>query len=425
MAEKNARVARFLDAAQEPKKELTPIEGYEKTDLMTLEQSMQSMTKKLHNLDTMIKIALRNSRKPVNGLTSDESAAIHLYTMQWPETHASVYTSLNEALRCQNRRNLTPWFPYLKLFFTALYKLPSLKGTIWRGVRGNLNDAIDEDLIWWGVSSCTEKVKIMEDFLGTDGERTLFNIECTNGKSIRAQSHFEAEEEVLLLPGTYLKVVSRWSPSKDLHIIHLREEPAPYQTIAPPFEATSSPVDLPSLKPLTISKEPPKVSTAAAASVKPSMPKPAAPASSKPKFRNPRLEKIIAEQENKEELNITSMQLTEADMEIVVYYVIGQIKCRSGYNEQSPNLPTTTLTTLKLWSNQIGDKGAQHLAGALRNNTTLTALELGENQIGALGAQHLADALRNNTTLATLDLRGNEIGALGAQHLADALQNNM
>ncbi|CAF1029126.1 unnamed protein product [Rotaria magnacalcarata] len=326
MAEKNARVARFLDAAQEPKKELTPIEGYEKTDLMTLEQSMQSMTKKLHNLDTMIKIALRNSRKPVNGLTSDESAAIHLYTMQWPETHASVYTSLNEALRCQNRRNLTPWFPYLKLFFTALYKLPSLKGTIWRGVRGNLNDAIDEDLIWWGVSSCTEKVKIMEDFLGTDGERTLFNIECTNGKSIRAQSHFEAEEEVLLLPGTYLKVVSRWSPSKDLHIIHLREEPAPYQTIAPPFEATSSPVDLPSLKPLTISKEPPKVSTAAAASVKPSMPKPAAPASSKPKFRNPRLEKIIAEQENKEELNITSMQLTEADMEIVVYYVIGQIK---------------------------------------------------------------------------------------------------
>ncbi|CAF5224875.1 unnamed protein product, partial [Rotaria magnacalcarata] len=47
-------------------------------------------------------------------------------------------------------------------------------------------------------------------------------------------------------------------------------EPAPYQTIAPPFEATSSPVDLPSLKPLTISKEPPKVSTAAAASVKPS-----------------------------------------------------------------------------------------------------------------------------------------------------------
>ncbi|CAF3393526.1 unnamed protein product, partial [Rotaria sp. Silwood2] len=241
-------VERFLDAAQEPTKELTPIEGYEKTNLMTLEQSLQPMLAKLHNLETMIKIAKRNSRKPVNGLTPDESAAIHLYTMQWSETHTSLYAMLNEALRCQNRRSLIQWFAYLKLFLTALYKLPSFKGTIWRGVRGNMIEAFDEDLIWWGVSSCTEKLSIIEGFLGVEGERTLFNIQCINGKAIRAHSHFETEEEILLMPGTYLQVVGKCRPSKDLHIIQLREAPAPYQTIVPPFDTSSG--NLPSLEPL-------------------------------------------------------------------------------------------------------------------------------------------------------------------------------
>jgi hypothetical protein len=77
---------------------------------------------------------------------------------------------------------------------------------------------------------------------------------------------------------------------------------------------------------------------------------------------------------------------------------------------------TQTLTTLHLRSTQIRDKGAQHLADALRNNTvtliisssisytrlhfftqTLTTLNLRSNQIGPVGAGHLADALQNNT----------------------------
>ena len=63
----------------------------------------------------------------------------------------------------------------------------------------------------------------------------------------------------------------------------------------------------------------------------------------------------------------------------------------------------------------MGDKGAEHLADALRNDTVglifslsrqstqiffftqiLNTLDRGDNQIGNRGAQHLADALRNN-----------------------------
>ena len=108
----------------------------------------------------------------------------------------------------------------------------------------------------------------MEEFLGNKGERTLFNIECTNGKAIRAHSHFQTEEEILLLPGTFLQVVSKWSPSKDLHIIHLREATPPYQTIVPPFDTSSVSVTSPSLESLVISKESKKTSAASGVSSK-------------------------------------------------------------------------------------------------------------------------------------------------------------
>ncbi|CAM2718678.1 unnamed protein product [Rotaria socialis] len=84
----------------------------------------------------------------------------------------------------------------------------------------------------------------------------------------------------------------------------------------------------------------------------------------------------------------------------------------------------TTLTTLDLWENLIGETGAQHLADALRINTTLTTLNLGRNCIGNRGVQHLADALKNNTTLTTLNLYFNQIGDTGAQHLVDTLRIN-
>ena len=64
--------------------------------------------------------------------------------------------------------------------------------------------------------------------------------------------------------------------------------------------------------------------------------------------------------------------------------------------------------------NNIGDKGAKHLADALitnnvsvmlfhifahRNMQTLTELDLHENHISAEGAQYFMDALKNNTVV--------------------------
>src|ERR1700722_10449247 len=118
--EDNNTIRRFLDAGEEPNQALLPIKGYEKEPLVSLEEAVQPIHKLLNDLDTMVDTAKWNSSKPSDGLTPDESAAIHLYTIQWVEPDVSLYTLLNRTLRSERREPLQPWFRYLKLILTAL-----------------------------------------------------------------------------------------------------------------------------------------------------------------------------------------------------------------------------------------------------------------------------------------------------------------
>ncbi|CAM4973563.1 unnamed protein product [Rotaria socialis] len=229
------RIHRFIDAGEEPSKLLIPIEGYEKKDLVSLKEAIEPIKNLLHNTDRMVDIALQNSNEPPDGITTDESAAIHIYTIQWPDTHDSLYKLLNRALRDERRNELKPWFSYLKLILTALYKLPPIKKTLWRAVRGNMNNEYKEYKIWWGFSSCTESRNVADQFLKTSEECTLFKIECISGRCIESYSYFKEEKEILLMPGTYLRILGKRTEANGLHIIELLETKPPYQLIAPPF----------------------------------------------------------------------------------------------------------------------------------------------------------------------------------------------
>ncbi len=60
-------------------------------------------------------------------------------------------------------------------------------------------------------------------YLGQKGSRTLFSIECKNGKCIREHSCFPDETEVLLLPGFSFEVTSKLNAGNGLYVIGLKQ----------------------------------------------------------------------------------------------------------------------------------------------------------------------------------------------------------
>jgi hypothetical protein len=86
-----------------------------------------------------------------------------------------------------------------------------------------------------------------ELFLGKTGQRTLFSIECINGKAVGAHSYFKkTEQEIILMPGSYFEVIGQLNPAPGLNIIELKEIIPPMTLVKPPFaklnEQKTSPV---------------------------------------------------------------------------------------------------------------------------------------------------------------------------------------
>jgi hypothetical protein len=230
---------RLLDVNNERLNTLTPLRGYTRKPLVPLEEAVKQLHELVDEVDSRVWTAMNRSKNPSDTLTQDESAAIVLYTMEWDPDHPSLYSVLNETLRFEDRRKLIPWFSYLKLLLTSLFKLPSIPCTIWRGVKGDLssNYKVGEFYTWWAFSSCTASINVLESdqYLGQSGTCTLFTIECINGKKIKQHSYFAQEDEVLLLPCTYFEIIGHLSRDDGLHIIHVREVPPPHMLLEPPI----------------------------------------------------------------------------------------------------------------------------------------------------------------------------------------------
>jgi hypothetical protein len=220
----------------------SPVMGYTAVPLLPLSKACAPLSEILHNLSFYVQLAMDETpEEPPDGLTIDESAAIRLYTIEWDRPHRSLYSMLNFNLKKANRGDLLPYFKYLKLFVTALVKLPCVPQlTVWRGVTQNLSADFPPGtrVTWWAFSSCTTEMTVLENnmYLGNQGSRTLFSVEAINGRTIKAHSHFVTEDELLLLPGTQMIVQSQLSPATDLHIIHLKQVIPDQILLEPPFE---------------------------------------------------------------------------------------------------------------------------------------------------------------------------------------------
>jgi hypothetical protein len=170
---------------------------------MSLEEAVKSIVPFVPHVMINANTAKERCRQNTP-LTINESAAIYLYTMLEPECF--FYDRLNKACRTGNPYALEPWFPFLKLFITALRKLPSCSTTMWRGV-GDItgSDFLEYDVhTWWSVNSCSSRVNVAGIFAGETG--TLFCINAIYAKDITAYAANQDEEEFVLMPGTFLRV---------------------------------------------------------------------------------------------------------------------------------------------------------------------------------------------------------------------------
>ena len=137
---------------------------YENIPLLALEDTVRNITQLLPDVADYTLTAKKKCNRDSPLLTHEESAAIYLYSMPTP-----FFYHLNIALRPEGRHMLKPWIAYLKLFITALKKLPSTKAVIWRGVKYDATLAFVENEVytWWDINSCTTKYQcIAQKFLG-------------------------------------------------------------------------------------------------------------------------------------------------------------------------------------------------------------------------------------------------------------------
>lgn len=221
---------------------LGAVVGYANEPLLPLIKACHPLQDIIVNLSFYVHLAINETpEQPPDSLTIDESAAIRLYTIEWDNGQRSLYSMLNYTLKNDTRENLRPYFKYMKLFLTALSKLPCVPPlTIWRGVTKDLSAQFPPgtSVIWWPFSSCTTELTVLENnmYLGTAGDRTLFSVEVMNGRTIKAHSHFVTEDEILLLPGTQMIVQSQFSPASNLHIIHLKQVKPEEVLLELPFE---------------------------------------------------------------------------------------------------------------------------------------------------------------------------------------------
>ena len=198
------------------------IHNYSTLQSLPLEQALEPIIPRINQLDQYIQTAKVKCHFPSeHGLTLDESAAIFLYTMEWDNT--SLYQVMKRDVHSKDQSTFSSWFSYLKLFTTAVQKLPSSRMNVWRGVN---KDSIsrftkDEEFIWWNITSCSTSDAIIKDCLRPNS--LLCKIETVNGKDISIYSNFPNQNEIILCPGTRLHVVSNAQEQTSSSIVHLRE----------------------------------------------------------------------------------------------------------------------------------------------------------------------------------------------------------
>lgn len=218
---------RVTDIIGEPLEYLSAISGLAQTPLVSLEEAVRPLESIVADVELQAYMALQKSQIPADGLTQNESASIRLYTMEWEPSDKCLYKVLNKTLRSKGQdriAQLKPWHLYLRLFLCALFRLPPIRATVYRGVKEDMRERYHKGKknVWWAFSSSTTSIGVLNLFLGKTGPRTMFHIECLSGRDIRNHSDLPHENELLLPPALEFQITDHLDQD-ELQIFQLKE----------------------------------------------------------------------------------------------------------------------------------------------------------------------------------------------------------
>jgi hypothetical protein len=143
----------------------------------------------------------------------------------------SPYYLMNAALRDKVRSKVRPWRDYIWLLLHAMRMLPpATELMVYRGMKQVASSLPEdysdgEEFVWSGFSSTASTISVMKTFLGSTGDRTMWQLELTEpvARDIRPFSLLPGENEILLPPNVQFEAVSRFDAGGGLTIIQCKQ----------------------------------------------------------------------------------------------------------------------------------------------------------------------------------------------------------
>ncbi|CAF4448668.1 unnamed protein product [Rotaria magnacalcarata] len=208
------RISRMNDVVEESLEILTPIGGYSRVPLVSLEEAVEPLVPILPGVQSHAYTAKLKCNKPADELTQDESASIMLCMMTWEPLNECLCAVLNDILRRKDRQQkLKPWYLYLRLFLNALLR---------------------ETIVWWGF----RRVQRLWVYYNQTYSWAKPILEPCSPYNVNQQEifvdirFFPTEDKVLLMAATQFKIVSSLDQD-DLHMIQLKETTPPFPLLQP------------------------------------------------------------------------------------------------------------------------------------------------------------------------------------------------
>lgn len=197
--------ASFTNIGVSANNPLRLIEGYKNEPLVSLEEALAPFYGKIDQLGDHVGEAKRNCYySPEQGLTHDESAALHIYATKWGED--CLYNRLQAAWKSENPALMKPWLKYLKLFKSGYDKLPDAKGEIWQGTSFDptLNDQLTAKplTIYSKMGSCSSSKHLVEEYLEDRGDREKILLGYKSiGAKLLGPYAGDATGDIIIWPG--------------------------------------------------------------------------------------------------------------------------------------------------------------------------------------------------------------------------------